>query len=514
MTTSGDRHLRPDPSGKLRGLLPSPRAVLVRASAPYAGSFAGQVLLQLLVNLLCRQFGVVDTVYLDIPPTPVDPRAFPLRVSEDADLLNRLLALGRAVAADEVRVVPIGERVHAAVTVLVGPDMQPQSDSAFTLVAHGDGWDAFCSSVERSPQTAGASLVPFGPLLAACLAAGMVFRHSYGVASRSTSNASLWTFEAGTWRDGGGPSLAAVRLPAAHLIGLGAVGAACAFSLALAPGLSGTLIGIDPQTTDPTGRNRLLSALYDETGQPKVNLAARLFERTDIQFFPNKARWPENATDPLRRSPPEVRLEEEAFRYEWVLSCVDRNIHRQHIAGFLPRHVLSGSTDGLVAQATYYAMEGPCECLACNHPIPSFSLEDTVEELRSLSPADRTARYEDWGLAPAARAAVDEYLRDPSCGQAAEAELRRLGVDGTTDWSVGFVSVGAGAMLAAYFARCALDGVAAAVGEHSERRLVFLGAQELSRSRARRKAECSICGSPSRQERYARRWGTRPNVKE
>lgn len=241
--------------------------------------------------------------------------------------------------------------------------------------------------------------------------------------------------------DSGGANLDGIRLPPAHLIGLGAVGAAFALSLAMSPGLGGTLIGIDPQTTDKTGRNRLLSAFHDEIGRPKVALAARLFERTGIDFYANKVRWPEYAADPERYAPAEVRREEDAFRYAWVISCVDRNLHRQNIARYLPRHILSGSTDGLVAQATYYTMDGPAECLACNHPIPTFSMDDMIQELQGLSPSERLARYGAWGLPPAAQAAIDEYLYNPSCGQAAEAELRRLGVEGMTDWSVGFVIV-------------------------------------------------------------------------
>jgi len=284
------------------------------------------------------------------------------------------------------------------------------------------------------------------------------------------------------------------------------VGAAFTLALALTQGLSGSLVGIDPQLTDETGRNRLLSMFHDEVGQLKVALTARLFEGGAIDFYPNQTRWPEYVTELDRVAPPDMREEEEAFRYSWVISCVDRNIHRQNIARYLPRHVLSGSTDGLVAQATYYAMEGPCECLACNHPVPPFDLETFVEELRGLPSPDRLARYEVWGLQPAMQAAIDEYLFNPTCGQAAEAELRRLGVDGTTDWSVGFVSAAAGIMLAALFVRCGHGGVATAVGGLPERRLIFLGSQELSRSHAVRKANCPVCGSAKVRRRYRQRW--------
>lgn len=506
MSTSGDRHLRPEPSGKLKGLVPGPRTVLVRADPAYARTFAGQVLLQLLVNLLCRQFRVIDEVWLDVPPVPMDDRAFPFPRLQCPDLAQLLLALAGAVSGDEIRVAMGKPSNTPVVTILVGPSIAPRSESTFTIVVVGDGWNAFCSPVELSPGVRSSSVIPFGSLLAACHAAAAVFRYLHQIPSMATQNLSLWTFEAGGWQGDGSPSAASIRLPPAYLIGLGAVGAAFVLSLALTPGLCGSLIGIDPQLTDETGRNRLLSMFHQEVGQWKVALAATLLEGTAIDFFPNHTQWPEYVTEPDRDAPPEMRAEEEAFRYLWVISCVDRNIHRQNIAGYLPRHVLSGSTDGLVAQATYYAMEGDCECLACNHPVPPFDLDTFVEELRGLPPPDRLARYESWCLQPAMRAAIDEYLFNPECGQAAEAELRRLGVDGTTDWSVGFVSASAGIMLAALFVRCALDGVDKTVGEIPERRLIFLGDQKIVGSRARRKPDCSVCGSTDRRKRFNRRW--------
>lgn len=509
MSTSGDRHLRPEPSGKLKGLITGPRTVLVRATLPYAGTFAGQVLLQLLVNLLCRQFGVIDKVWLDIPPTPVDQRAFPFPILPlQEQLTEQLLALGRAVGGKEIPIELIDHGKLPSAVAIIGSDVEPISEGSFSVAACGDGWDAFCSPSAKTPQVSGTSEVPFGPFLSACLVAGAIFRHFHQIPPAPTASLCLWDFDEATWHDTcTGMPLAGLRLPSAHLIGLGAVGAAFALALAVTPGISGSLIGLDPQKTDTTGRNRLLSAFYEEIGWSKALLTARLFDGSGMRFYANESRWPDYATDPRRYVPPDIRSEEEQFRYAWVISCVDRNIHRQNIARFLPRNVLSGSTDGLVAQATYFAMEGPRECLACNHPIPHFSLEERVQELQGLSPADRQARYENWGLAPAVQAAIDEYLYNPTCGQAAEAELRRLGVDGTTDWSVGFVSAAAGVMLAAYFTRCALEGVESSAAGHSERRLIFLSLQEFLQSSARRKPNCDVCGDKGRQAKFRQRWG-------
>ncbi len=457
----------------------------------------------------------------------------PERGSDD-DLLNQLIALGEAVGGGEVTIerAEPGSSLSTAdlkargdsatgslptpgnmcsldeatsgedVVILVGSTLAPNKDCPFSVVVCGDGWDAYCSSTETSPAVTGTSSTPFGPLLAACLAAGAIFRYFYQLPTAPTAQVCLWDFgpafdpvfgSTAASAPCHGKALDGVALPPAHLIGLGAVGAAFALALACAPGLSGTVVGIDPQDTDPTGRNRLISAFHKEIGLPKVSLAARLFSASAIEFFPNPTRWPEFATDPGRHVPDAVRQEEDAIRYAWVISCVDRNVDRQNIAGYLPKHVLSGSTDGLVAQVAYYAMEGQCECLACNHPIPTFRFDAYVHGLQELSADERQARYQGWGLSPEMQAAVDDYLYHPTCGHVAEAELRRLGVEETTDWSVGFVSVACGVMLAAVYTRCGLEGMTEAIGAWPERRLIFLSPDEFVRSHAQRKPTCSIC---------------------
>src|SRR5579875_1471132 len=125
MSISGDRHLRPEPSGKLKGLLAGARTVLVRSDASYAESFAGQALLHLLVNLLARQFGVIDTVWLDVPMVPLYPGNWILPLAQHSNLLESLLELGKSVGGGEVGVEPVRSDGDATVTVLVGPGVGP-----------------------------------------------------------------------------------------------------------------------------------------------------------------------------------------------------------------------------------------------------------------------------------------------------------------------------------------------------------------------------------------------------
>jgi molybdopterin/thiamine biosynthesis adenylyltransferase len=508
MNASGDRHLQVDPAGLLGEVASGERSVAILAEDDYAATFAGQAPLALVVDLVARQFGVVMRVAIAAPATEVFHRAFPRsRDIAGMGLAESLVALGRAVAGPEISIEP-DSGDEATIVLWVGPGDPPRRGSSLTVHSFGTGWKAFCSTTESAPAAAVDSDVPFGSHLAACLAADRVFRHLRSAPVTGTSAIDLATLRPPRW-GAGNPETGEIRLPSSYLIGLGAVGAAFAYTLATTSGISGAIVGIDPQATDTSNRNRLVSMSYADVELPKIELSARLFTASDLAFYPNETRWPDYYSDPHRRAPDDLRENEGRFRYQWVVSAVDKNLVRRNIANVLPRHVLSGSTDGLVAQATYYSLIGDSECLACNHPVPTYDVESLSAQLLALDPEQRRARLVDeMGASLEEWAAIEDYLVDPSCATVGEAALRRLGVEGTTDWSVGFVSVAAGVMLAAAFVRVAREGPEVVFADGSEERLIFWQAPETIVSRARRKNACPVCGNLESQARFAKRWLT------
>jgi hypothetical protein len=152
------------------------------------------------------------------------------------------------------------------------------------------------------------------------------------------------------------------------------------------------------------------------------------------------------------------------------------------------------------------AMVGNCECLACNHPVPSFDLDATRDGLASVGIEERVAQLRAMGASDADVVAIETYLDDPACGAIGEATLRRLGVEGGVDWAVGFVSAASGALLAAQFVRAAILGPESVTSVGAERRLIFWGTPELIDSLARRRTSCPVCGDPDRQQAFAARW--------
>lgn len=484
---SGDRHLRPDPDGRIGGSPPTLATVLVKADAEYARSHAGQHLLQMLVNLLARQFGVVYEVLLDVPDAPLRAGVVLVPRIDAGSLPDALLALGALVGAGltQTRLV---DGSTPSVVVCVGGNLNPDDIAVPGIAVWGSGWrmrartDGTCESTEADSRN------PLGPYLAACVGAGFAFKSAYGQQRPTRRDVDLWRGEAD------GPELEGIMLPTAYVLGTGAVGAAFSYALAAAHGLKGRLVGVDPQPMSDTDCNRLLTGATGDVGTAKVDLVARMFVGSSIDAHAVVARWPdEYLADPTRRVPDPVRAAEAALRFEWVISCVDRDRDRVGIARALPRHILSGSTLGMVAQTAYYSGEGECECLGCHHRTPAqLGVEALAEQLRALSLEDRVAWYTQYGATTQERASIEEYLSDPQCAGPGEADLARLGISGRVDWAVGFVSAGTGVLLAARFIRAAVVGVEEEIRSGSELRY-FFWSDELEPSRAKRATACPVC---------------------
>jgi len=55
--------------------------------------------------------------------------------------------------------------------------------------------------------------------------------------------------------------------------------------------------------------------------------------------------------------------------------------------------------------------------------------------------------------------AIEEHLDHPECGQLGQQEIAKFVLDPRQDWSVGFVSVAAGVLLAAKFVQAEIAGL-------------------------------------------------------
>jgi hypothetical protein len=506
---SANRHMRGDSEGRLKSLRQGPRSVLVRVHPEYASSYAGQHLLQMTVNLLARQFEVVHDLILDVPDVPVLENIFPESITNSLGLCSRLLSLARVVAGPEIRVLSVSESqdTKPSCVVYVG-SFDPSTSAVFCISAVAEGWRFDCATNRLTQAIPGLDSNPIGPYMAACFAAASIFRYFWQLDAQIDLSASLWGCGQGGWNDlAVGKNPTGKTIPKTYLIGCGAVGAAFAFTLAAITNLKGDIIAIDPQKCDVTNRNRLLSMSHNDT-EDKAVLVRQLFTGRTLKVHPYVGPWPDYTADATRKVPDYIRQAEQSYRYETVLSCVDRNHHRRAIAAYLPQIAIGGSTQDFAAQVAIYSMRGECECLACNHPVPRIA---PTEELRQFLVSMNTEQLNTWfdnhDADSRERAAIAEYLRDPSCGGVGQATLAKLGRDGEIDWSVGFVSVAAGVLLASVFIQTDLEGVDEIVHHGSECFAWFLKPL-LGRSFAIRKPVCDVCGSENNQDIYNRLWTT------
>jgi molybdopterin/thiamine biosynthesis adenylyltransferase len=409
------------------------------------------------------------------------------------DLRSALLELGAAVGGSETTTEALTSSAQPNVAIYVGGELDPTAAQVPAIALAADGWKAWARTGGPIAVEASSSPNPLGPQLAACVGAGFAFTSAWAKQRPVDAQFDLWGVAGER-----GPELDGIHLPAAYLLGLGAVGAAFGYALASARGIHGALVAIDPQDASQTDLNRLLTATWDNVGESKEELFRRLFAASDIRIHPFKGRWPgEYLGMSDRELPDELRVDESAGRFRWIVSCVDRDRDRADIAARLPRHVLSGSTFGMAAQTFYFSSAGPCECLGCRHRTPrQLGVEKLTEQLRSLGTEERRSWYDEHGASAQVRAAIEEYLSDPTCAGPGAADLAKLGVQGRVDWAVGFVSAAAGVLLAARFIRTTIRGVDAELEDGSEARLFFWTA-ELRNSKATRVPDCPTCGVAS-----------------
>ncbi len=172
---SGDRHLRPDPEGRLRGGPPNLATVLVRAAPDYARSLPGQQLLHALVNLLARQYGVVETILLDVDDCAVHPAAFVPPHTADLTLVAALLALGQAVG-DGLTVTRPWDATPPTCLISVGSGLDPTVLGVPGIAVAGCGWRAWSRSTGPLGEFEPDEVNPLGPHLAACIGAGFAFK--------------------------------------------------------------------------------------------------------------------------------------------------------------------------------------------------------------------------------------------------------------------------------------------------------------------------------------------------
>jgi hypothetical protein len=306
------------------------------------------------------------------------------------------------------------------------------------------------------------SLNPVGPFFAAALAAGEIFKRTWGLRrGRFLDNHaySLWMNSmSSVWEElDAGPALNELHLPPFVLVGAGAVGNALAYVLIHLENRDTYPVLVDDDVYDKTNLNRCSLAGTEDLNQEKTEVLASRLEKVGIASFPfsgDLKRFVNDARVGLRA---DVAEEIGAGVYRMVVSCVDKGDGRQDIQGLHPQWLLGGSTFDLQAKTNVYAGERDAACLGCHNAREhQGEARRAIErQLRAMGRQERASFLTEHGLEVEI---VEEYINDSQCGHIGRAALMDFVCTPPPDFSVGFVSLGAGVLLAASVFRKLLSG--------------------------------------------------------
>ena len=457
----GNRHLTGNEKFEIDTQKVRSRRVRITSSPGVAVTSAGQHCLWMLTNLLARQFGIITTLEIDVPQVPIIPG---ISLFGSGGTLREVLAsTAKLVASDGMDILEGPQALSADAEAGVGR-YQPQAP--FSVAVLADGWRIVVGKPSVIPESVPCSNNPFGPYFAACLAAGEIFKHLADLkAGRGKTIEhlafSLWDYrEYGSFEEAvTGEWPETIVLPPFYLVGAGAVGQAAIASLAACPDIRGYATFIDDEEVDATNRNRYALAHSGNIGAKKALITASVMQRKNFHLVPYPGRW-EAYVQGLNR--PEQRADLQVLEKQWkfqrVLSCVDKNAPRHSIQNVWPENILGGSTFECGVLVQSYNLRTDGECLKCANPLEQEgrTIEEETALWKQMTPSQRQQLAAQKGLN---LQAIEEHLDHPECGQLGQQEIAKFVLDPRQDWSVGFVSVAAGVLLAAKFVQAEIAGL-------------------------------------------------------
>lgn len=428
-------------------------AVAVVVAPGTAHLAAAQHTAWMLVNLLARATGVVETVRVICPTeVPLVGRIVPL-ASRDLALADALVTGGQAIGA---------ARVHPAFTpapsdiVLISTvgdehdhrdrdrygDRQGVRDGdppgmGITRYVSGSGWWGGVSDQPMLTQEDPNNL-PYGPYVAASLAVAEVYLHArlpdHVTPATDTYGWDCWrqtlTIDPGLAAP---TDLTGLDLTGTALAGVGAVGTTWVHALWATPGLIGevTLADADKQGVTTTNLNRCSLFGRASLNSAKAPEAVRIAYDSAITWRPHHGRLEDLGGTPCL-----------------LVSAVDINRAREALQQRYPPRTLSASTQDLRAEVLRAGPPNVGACLRCYNPPEPFIGDDTLRARAHEGGPDAVrALAIDAGVY---EADVQRWLARGSCDEVGArllATLRRNEPEPPTRFAVGFTSAMAGVLL-------------------------------------------------------------------
>lgn len=347
--------------------------IAVSLSREMAATRPGQWMAALTLNLLSR-LKEVQEIAVGLPPGIEVLPGVPLELGE---LRKRLIGLAESLSGPETPYRPRFEQRLARGThydVLVAIGKAPHDVSADRVVSiTADDWTGYVNC-----DPAGLPVharLPVGSYVAACLGVGEVFKHllatnypaQLGTRVRFLDEGCLSLLDYST-----SPTVGEARrapevmdIGSALLVGCGAGGTACLYTLASIEGVKGNLALVEPNALKPSNLNRYLMARYADVyaSRHKLTVAVDFLRRHApglvIREHPvSYQQFMAEGGEPLCREPAAL-----------VVSTVDNVPTRRALqADFRQRTIL----DAAVTSTIYAVLKvyyGHGRCLGCKHPV-------------------------------------------------------------------------------------------------------------------------------------------------
>ena len=421
-----------------------PIRVVVDVDPVLAAQPGAQHLTWLLVTLLTRSTNnVIAAVGLNVDDVPLLPGIDPAMPEGAKSLSNTLEFAASAFGHHAAPVVDASDLDNTDLVLrLSGPNSSTRSTwtGAPVLRMSASEWTGAVTPDDTQDLPLNLKTTnPFGPYVAACLAAGQTYMYARvrdHVLQPVALNA--WTLQQNTTDltslDDDLLSEPPVELD--HVLaGVGAVGSAVLLTMWAYQPASGTIraADADPQGIDDTNLQRCLPFHSVDIGQPKAPTAAlRLGGHHHLVIEPTYG-LAEALVGPQTH----------------LISAIDTEKARQALQDKYPASAVQASTSGLRLEMLRVDPTSGTACLRCFNAPPDQTMSDS--EVRA-----QVADLDDEVVSAHAAAVgtgverVREWGRAGGCGQIGDALLERLRPsDGTpAQFSVGFASVLAGVLLA------------------------------------------------------------------
>ena len=191
----------------------------------------------------------------------------------------------------------------------------------------------------------------------------------------------------------------------------------------------------------------------------KVLAIARVMKASNIGCFPFRGTIKSYAADMRTGLRADVAERSTTWYFRQSFPVWIRE-HRQDVQELRPHLLLGDGTLNLQAKINLYGRRPGAACLTCFNPAEKDGekIRALEDQLRKMPAEERRVYLTTRGLDAVA---IDQYLAGAPCGGLGEAALRDFVTSPPAEFSAGFVSLGAGLLLASALLRStAFDGIA------------------------------------------------------